>query len=55
MKKQRDLKIKGKSPARDEWGDEGKWITLVDFTKIKRGGVPAREVLRALIGLNKHN
>ena len=32
----------------DEWGDEGNWVTIVDFTKIKTGGVPAEEVMRAL-------
>jgi len=32
----------------DEWGDEGVWETVVDFTKIKKGGVPAKEVLKAL-------
>ena len=32
----------------DEWGDEGNWVTIVDFTKIKKGGVPAEEVMRAL-------
>lgn len=32
----------------DEWGDEGTWETVVDFTKIRKGGVPAGEVLTAL-------
>lgn len=32
----------------DEWGDEGVWETVIDFTKIKKGGVPASEVLSAL-------
>ncbi len=32
----------------DEWGDEGKWETVVDFTKIKKGGVKAEEVLASL-------
>lgn len=36
----------------DEWGDEGVWGTVVDFTKIKKGGVPADEVLKALKELN---
>ncbi len=53
MKKQKDLKIKVKSPARDEWGDRGNWITLIDFTEIKKGGVPAREVLGALKQISK--
>ena len=32
----------------DEWGDEGKWETVVDFTKFKKGGVKAEEVLASL-------
>lgn len=32
----------------DEWGDEGVWETVVDFNKIKKGGVPAEEVLASL-------
>ncbi len=38
----------------DEWGDEGAWKTLVDFTKIRKGGVPAEEVLASLKRLRKH-
>jgi len=37
----------------DEWGDEGVWETVVDFTKIKKGGVPAKEVLKALLKIDK--
>ncbi len=29
----------------DEWGDEGVWKTLIDFTKIRKGGIPADELL----------
>lgn len=36
----------------DEWGDEGVWETVVDFTKIRKDGVPADEVLKALKELN---
>jgi len=32
----------------DEWGDEGTWEKVVDFTKIKKDGVPAADVLAAL-------
>jgi prevent-host-death family protein len=32
----------------DEWGDEGKWETVVDFTKFKKGGVKAEELLASL-------
>ncbi|HEY9583091.1 MAG TPA: hypothetical protein VJK09_02140 [Candidatus Paceibacterota bacterium] len=37
----------------DEWGDEGTWETVVDFTKIRKGGVPADEVLEAMKRLGK--
>lgn len=36
----------------DEWGDEGTWETVVDFTKIKKGGVPIREVIESLERVN---
>jgi hypothetical protein len=32
----------------DEWGDDGKWETVVDFTKIKKSGVSARQILKNL-------
>ncbi|MBP6858569.1 MAG: hypothetical protein KBC33_01920 [Candidatus Pacebacteria bacterium] len=32
----------------DAWGDDGMWETVVDFTQIKKGGVPAKDVLAAL-------
>ncbi|OGZ01220.1 MAG: hypothetical protein A3A43_01035 [Candidatus Liptonbacteria bacterium RIFCSPLOWO2_01_FULL_56_20] len=32
--------------------DEGFWETVVDFTSIKKEGVPARDVLKALRKLN---
>ena len=35
--------------------DDGLWETVVDFTKINKNGVPAREVLRALRQLNAHS
>jgi antitoxin component of RelBE/YafQ-DinJ toxin-antitoxin module len=38
----------------DEWGDEGKWETLVDFTKFKKGGVRTEEVLASLKRLEKY-
>lgn len=41
------------SPPVDEWGDEGNWETLIDFTKIKKGGVPAEEVLAAFERIRK--
>lgn len=35
----------------DVWGDEGVWESVVDFTKIKKGGVSAQKVLDALWSL----
>ncbi len=32
----------------DEWDDEGKWETVVDFNKFKKGGVRAEEILASL-------
>ena len=32
----------------DEWGDEGVWETVADFSKDKRGGIPADEFLAEL-------
>lgn len=40
------------SPPVDEWGDGGVWKTLVDFTKIKKGGVPIEDVIASLKRLN---
>ncbi|NQV12533.1 type II toxin-antitoxin system prevent-host-death family antitoxin [Candidatus Uhrbacteria bacterium] len=28
--------------------DEGDWETVVDFTKYKKGGMPAKDVMKAL-------
>ena len=38
----------------DEWGDEGTWKTVVDFTKFRKGGVKAEEVLASLKRLEKY-
>ena len=35
------------SPLVDDDDDE-KWETVIDFTKIKKGGVPAKELLKYL-------
>ena len=32
----------------DEWGDEGVWETVVDFTKINKRGVPIDDVIASL-------
>jgi antitoxin (DNA-binding transcriptional repressor) of toxin-antitoxin stability system len=39
----------------DEWGDEGTWKTIVDFTKIKKGGVSTDELLAALKRLDERD
>jgi len=40
------------APAVDEWGDEGVWENLIDFTKIRKGGIPAEELLVRLRKIN---
>ncbi len=35
----------------DVWGDEGSWETVIDFSKIRKNGVPAQDVLQALARL----
>ena len=35
--------------------DDRLWETVVDFTKINKNGVPAKEVLKALRQLNAHS
>ncbi|HEY4493538.1 MAG TPA: type II toxin-antitoxin system prevent-host-death family antitoxin [Candidatus Paceibacterota bacterium] len=42
------------TPA-DEWGDEGVWETVVDFTKIRSGGVPTSEILAVMERMQKKN
>jgi hypothetical protein len=32
----------------DEWGDDGTWEKIVDFTLVKKEGLPAARVLAAL-------
>jgi len=39
----------------DEWGDEGTWETIIDFTKIKKGGVPTDEILKAIDRVQRKN
>lgn len=39
----------------DEWGDEGVWETVVDFTKICKGGVPIDKVIASLKRLHGQN
>jgi prevent-host-death family protein len=38
----------------DEWGDEGTWKTIADFSKDKRGGMPADDFLKALQTVKKN-
>lgn len=39
----------------DEWGDEGVWETVADFTKINPEGVPISAILKSLGKLNAKN
>jgi len=32
----------------DNWGDEGLWETVTDFTKINKTGVSSKEILKYL-------
>lgn len=36
----------------DEWGDEGAWETVVDFTKFNKKGIPAKDLLKRLRTFN---
>lgn len=36
----------------DEWGDEGSWRKVIDFTEINKKGVDMRLVLKTLRKLN---
>lgn len=33
--------------------DDGKWETVIDFTKFRKGGIPAKELLERLKSLEK--
>ena len=39
----------------DEWGDEGQWETVVDFTKIRKSGEPIKAVLKALKSIREQD
>ncbi len=43
------------SQVTDPWGDEGEWESVIDFTKIRKGGVPAEDVLAALKKIEKED
>ncbi len=32
----------------DEWGDDGLWETVIDFTKTNKKGIVAKEILKYL-------
>jgi prevent-host-death family protein len=38
----------------DEWGDEGTWETVADFSKVKGGGIPMIEFADLLKKSLKH-
>lgn len=39
----------------EEEDDEGSWETIIDFTKIRKGGVPIDELLQALKNVNEQD
>ncbi|OGG60335.1 hypothetical protein A3C86_05010 [Candidatus Kaiserbacteria bacterium RIFCSPHIGHO2_02_FULL_49_16] len=39
----------------DEWGDDGVWETVVDFTKINKRGMPIDKVIASLKRLHAQN
>lgn len=43
------------SKVKDPWGDEGEWESVIDFTKIRKGGVPFEEVLAAFKQIEKED
>lgn len=36
----------------DEWGDDGTWETVLDFSKMKNGGMPAKNFLKIIKKVN---
>ena len=32
----------------DEWGDDGLWETVIDFTKIHKNGISPKDILKYL-------
>ena len=36
----------------DEWGDEGVWENVLDFSKMKNGGMPAEDFLKIVKKFN---
>lgn len=39
----------------DEWGDDGVWKTVADFTKLNKKGVPIDKVIASLKRLHAQN
>jgi antitoxin (DNA-binding transcriptional repressor) of toxin-antitoxin stability system len=39
------------TPA-NEWGDDGVWETVIDFTEFNKKGIPAKDLLKRLRTLN---
>lgn len=39
-------------PQVDEWGDEGKWQTIADFSDMPEGGMSAEEFIQRLKALD---
>lgn len=41
-----------RKPQTDEWGDEGKWETIADFSEINPEGISAEEFIQRLKALD---
>ena len=39
----------------DVWGDRGTWETVLDFSKLRGGGIPARKFFKVLKASNERN
>lgn len=38
----------------DEWGDEGVWSTVLNFSKTKRGGIPIEKIIERFKKIKKN-
>jgi len=42
-------------PIADEWGDEGNWENIADFSDMPGGGLPADDFIKALKAFDGQN
>jgi metal-responsive CopG/Arc/MetJ family transcriptional regulator len=40
---------------RDEWNDEGNWVTVLDVSELSGGGIPANDFIQRLKDLDGQN